>query len=475
MPTGRSWSGYRPKYRAREMQILANWIQAGRSGAVVGSAGIGKSNLLGFLCNTPGAIERYLPSTGFSVALIPVDLNNLPANDTSTLYRVILRSLYDSRGKFEPTLQQLITSLYLENREAIDPFLPHSALREALLHFQAQGVRVVLVLDRFDWFCENVSPRLTDTLRGLRDSFKDSLCFIVGMRIGVTFLSDPEVLGELYELLDTYVCWVQPMQRDDALQLITDETAGALDLNFGADVDKLLRLSGGYPSLLKACCHWWLNTSDRRASDWSEALMGSASIKHRLENIWKTLTLGEQQVLDEISEWNHKNLGRETGSAEIRKDAGLLIPNDEQLRSIDLLVKRGLISKSGPGWQILSSLLARHVVGVAGYSPGTIWVERSSGLLHQGRTSLDTLSPLEYRLLDFLVRNPRIRHKHTELIEAVWPEDILSEGVTTEALYQIVRGLRRKIEPQPSRPRYVVNWRGSPEGGYQCFPEGRPD
>ena len=40
---------------------------------------------------------------------------------------------------------------------------------------------------------------------------------------------------------------------------------------------------------------------------------------------------------------------------------------------------------------------------------------------------------------------------------------------------QVVAGLRRKIEPDPSRPCYLVNWRGTPEGGYQCFPEGRPE
>lgn len=457
------------------MRILAGWIQAGRSGAVVGSAGVGKSNLLGFLCNSPGVLERYLPPDEFRLALVPVDLNNLPANNTSTLYRVILRSLYESRNKFDPGLAQLITSLYLENREANDPFLPHSALREALLHFQDQGVCVVLVLDRFDWFCENLSPRMTDTLRGLRDSFKDSLCFIVGMRVGVSYLSDPGVLGELYELLDTYICWVQPMRRDDALQLIADETAGTLNVSSSDDIEKLLRLSGGYPSLLKACCHWWLNKPDRSGFNWNETLKDLPSIQHRLERIWNTLTLGEQQVLDEIGKWNSRGSPVGDGHTELKTDAVRLNLNDEQNKSIDLLVRRGLIKPDVLGWQIISSLLASFVIAFPGRSPGTIWVEVSSGILYQGKSSIDSLTPLEYRLLDFLVRNPRIRHTHTALIEAVWPDDTLTEGVTTEALYQLVRGVRRKVEPVPSRPRYVVNWRGSPEGGYQCFPEGKPD
>ena len=43
-----------------------------------------------------------------------------------------------------------------------------------------------------------------------------------------------------------------------------------------------------------------------------------------------------------------------------------------------------------------------------------------------------------------------------------------------DALYQVVKELRRKIEPDPAAPRYLVTWRGKPEGGYQLFPEGRP-
>ena len=165
MPASRSWSQYRLDYRKREMQILAGWIWTGASGSVVGSAGTGKSNLLGFLCHLPDALEQYLPADSMARALIPVDLNNLPADDISTLYRVILRSFFESRDQFEASLQEIITTLYLENRAAQDPFLPHSALRELILDLQKRRIRVVLVLDRFDRFYQDVAPEMTGTLR----------------------------------------------------------------------------------------------------------------------------------------------------------------------------------------------------------------------------------------------------------------------------------------------------------------------
>jgi len=470
MSSKRAWSNFRSGYRARELKILASWIQAGNSGSVVGSAGIGKSNLLGFLGNRPEIIQTYLPPNNPATVVISVDLNNLPANDTSTLYRVILRAFYESRTQFDDPLPQTIASLYMENRAARDPFLPHSALRELFLNLQARQIRVVLIFDRFDWFCENMSPKMTGTLRGLRDSFKDSICYIAGMRQEVSYLADPDVLGELYELLDTYVCWVQPMALEDAQQLIADETSHDSGGPDPADAERLLALTGKYPSLLKAACSLWLNSQISSGADWTGYMVASPGIRYRLEKIKRSLTLVEQQVLEEINRWQEEV--DETDRP--RRDSARLQLDTRQKQAAHLLATRGLVLETEGGWRIGAPLLAAYVGQDADRSPGALWYDEAAGLLFQGKARLDNLTPLEHTLLGYLVRYPRARHTHTDLIEAVWPEDTIKEGVSTEALYQVVRGLRSKIEPLPSKPHYIVNWRGSPEGGYHCFPEGRP-
>jgi len=266
MASSRSWKSYRSTYRAREMQILADWVWAGQSGSVIGLAGAGKSNLLGFLCHRPEVLQSYLPSQADPVALVPVDLNNLPSNTLATFYRVILRatfyrvilrSFYEVRDRFDQALQQTIIDLYQENRAARDPFLPQSGLRELLLQFQNQRTRVVLVMDRFDKFGQTATPQMLDTLRGLRDSFKDTVCYIVGMRQEMIYLFDPSALGEMYEILDTHVCWVGPMDEPDARRLIVEETHTLPTPPTEADVTHLLAIrpcsrlpvTGGCPPL----------------------------------------------------------------------------------------------------------------------------------------------------------------------------------------------------------------------------------
>jgi hypothetical protein len=75
MASTRSWQAYQPTYRAEQMKTLAGWILTGVSGTVVGLAGAGKSNLLGFLCHRPEVLQSYLPPDAGTVALVPVDLN----------------------------------------------------------------------------------------------------------------------------------------------------------------------------------------------------------------------------------------------------------------------------------------------------------------------------------------------------------------------------------------------------------------
>ena len=44
-----------------------------------------------------------------------------------------------------------------------------------------------------------------------------------------------------------------------------------------------------------------------------------------------------------------------------------------------------------------------------------------------------------------------------------------------EHVQRLVSDLHKKTEAIPAEPRYLLNWRHYREGGYQFFPEGRPE
>lgn len=448
------------------MTQIARWIGTRSSGSLAGLPGSGKSNLLGYLCHRPDALSSYLPHLNGTLALIPVDLNNLPANNLSTFYRVILRAFYEASDQLDPPLRDMVASVYLEHRASRDPFLSQSGVRQLLRQFQGQDMRVVLVFDRFDKFCRSASPLMTDTLRGLRDSFKATLSYIVGMRQELIYLPEPQALGELYELLDIHVCWLGPLREEDGRHLLASVTAGAAAPPSEQEIARLLRLSGSHPALLSAACNWRLANPDH-GGDWTEPLLANPAAGRRLEEIWNALSQEEQKTVSDI---------RLLTSPDSQKSSPSLLQEHRQI--LDRLESKGVGRWRGrerhSGWDLNSPLLGAFVDQVGGRSRGRLWFDLESRLAFQGSSPLQKLPPLENALLKFLITHPYSRHTYTELIEAAWPEEVHKEGVTTEALYQVVRGLRRQIEPEPSKPHYVVNWRGKPEGGYQCFPEGRP-
>jgi len=87
-------------------------------------------------------------------------------------------------------------------------------------------------------------------------------------------------------------------------------------------------------------------------------------------------------------------------------------------------------------------------------------------VLSRGRQA--RLTPKEFELLHYFVTHPDKVIPHRELLQAVWGADY---GDQVEYLRVFINQLRKKIEPQPSKPRYLVTepWVGyrfaMPEGG----------
>jgi len=76
------------------------------------------------------------------------------------------------------------------------------------------------------------------------------------------------------------------------------------------------------------------------------------------------------------------------------------------------------------------------------------------------------LTPKEFDLLRYLATRPNKAVTHRELLQAVWGPDY---GEELEYLRVFINQLRKKIEPDPSNPRYL---RTEPWVGYRfCLPE----
>jgi two-component system KDP operon response regulator KdpE len=71
------------------------------------------------------------------------------------------------------------------------------------------------------------------------------------------------------------------------------------------------------------------------------------------------------------------------------------------------------------------------------------------------------LTPKQFEVLHFLISSPNVAIPHGKILQAVWGPDYGNEA---EYLHVIVNQLRKKIEPDPAKPRYILT---EPRFGYR--------
>jgi two-component system, OmpR family, KDP operon response regulator KdpE len=97
------------------------------------------------------------------------------------------------------------------------------------------------------------------------------------------------------------------------------------------------------------------------------------------------------------------------------------------------------------------------------YRSGDLEVDLGSRRVRLAGTVVD-LTRKEYELLAYLALRPGIVASHRQILQAVWGE---SYGAETQYLWVYVSRIRRKIEPDPDQPRYLLT---EPGVGYYVPP-----
>jgi hypothetical protein len=107
------------------------------------------------------------------------------------------------------------------------------------------------------------------------------------------------------------------------------------------------------------------------------------------------------------------------------------------------------------------------VSGVAREMPPTntgIWISPSASIWRDGEQLPANLSRTEYRLLKYLTRHPGDVCDYEATIHAVW-----GAARDKDSLHELIYRVRRKIEPDPTAPRYLIIRAGI---GVVFFPQG---
>lgn len=217
------WESYPHDYRAAEVKTIVRATQAGDCAAVLGLSGAGKSNLLGFIANTQSTPQHKF---------VFVDSNRLP-EFTRPAFLHLMGAALGFAG-IAATSDEL---------EAVESIIDH-ALQAGTLCFLLD----LSLLDRTGLISGEASHALFNNLRALRDAHKYQLTFVTASRHPLP--ADTEFA----ELIHANTIMLGCLSESDSRWNVTRfmERKG---LHWpGNVIDSLIRLSRGYPSLLRAVC-----------------------------------------------------------------------------------------------------------------------------------------------------------------------------------------------------------------------------
>ena len=427
--------------REEPLQTIFERLNKAGSTSVIGQRRSGKTSLLRYLMTDVAQSAYSLDAQNFVFVYMDPRLG--------------LRSPAEFYRKLAETLAKQVPSVLPAAGSEIDEERVQSVLEKLAPR------RLVLLLDEFEEMTSagDFPKDFFSFLHGLSQDYE--VCFITATIENLYECCPPEMVSSPFPGIFAAVelgSWTESEFNHFLAE--TSKRSGAPILAYKG---KIFKLAGRFPFYTQMACWFYFDTWRKPGEITSR---DELSIKHRFadqarphfERLWERhLTLQEKAVLVTLAhEKPH--------------------PDDLTLRRLTL-----------KGWVvagcIFSSVFADFVLRqeAEGETPPLglltvprgpvakgIWVDKEAGEVWvDGEHMIRPLTNLEYKLLCCLYDNAnRICDKY-EIVKAVWSGDYIAQ-VDDSRIAKLVSRLRKRVEPDPAHPRYIVTVHGR---GYRLVTE----
>lgn len=429
-------------FRANVVRPVMGHVAAGSSSSIVGIGSVGKSNLLRFL-QRDDVRREYLGKGWNDYLFVYIDINKILRQSRWGLLELMLHQLFTelaNRGTEDAVLKD-IDDLHRRATTTETRFLALRYLDRAIgIICNQLNLKLVFLIDEFDELCRAMSASGFAALRALRDEYKYRLTYVVATRLELKRLREEASEFESFEELAVpNTVWLGPYSQADA-EFMLYRLGGRYDLPLDKEISlEVLKATGGHPGLLRE----GYGVALENGSGFFKTLANSTRVQDECQRLWLSLPTDEQRVIISLSNNNS-------------------VPAN-QSRIVDRLQRKGLVG--GP-WaepdQIFSSLFANYMKRQ--HSPVTthIVVDHNRHAVWVDGHKVPQLTRLEYELISYLDEHRGQTCTRDDLAEHLYPDDMSfgGKGVADNRLDSIVKRLRKRVEPDPKNPRYIVTVRG---------------
>ncbi|MEK7573682.1 MAG: helix-turn-helix domain-containing protein [Patescibacteria group bacterium] len=437
---------YPAQSRFDEIEKILKFAREGKSSQLVGLPGVGRSNTLGLLSYNKNVRKKHLGENQKWFHFVECNFSEIRKKPLGEATKFIFLNLVESlreRGKYpgaeerfaEVNSFESVNKIFKESVETNDEMVLFRGLKRAIDFLCIEKeLTIVFLFDRFEEYIPQITTEFFANLRVLRNRAKYRFSAVFSVSRPLDELIEPTLFADFYEFIADNIIYLPLMDKpglDFRISYLEKVTEKKIDEKTKEEVLKLTRGHGKLTRLsletILATSDWPLATSEKL----QEFLLEQKSVKASLYEIWISLSPSEQT-----------SLIKNEFDIDYLKSTGLIADNKISIPLFDEFVKE------------LSNLPAGRQGEAIMFDPATNEIKKGDFSLS------DSLTSSEFKLLKFLIENPNKIIEREEIIKAVWKDEKTTEGVTDQALDQLIFRLRKKIEEDPNNPAYLQTLKG---------------
>ena len=446
--------------RSREIEQALSFIKAGNSCQLIGLPGAGRSTLLGLLSFNHNVRVKHLGENQKWFHFVLCNFSEIRKKSLLEAEKFLFLSLIDSLKdrKFEEEYKKA-NGIFKESLELNDEQVLFQGIKKTIdLLAIEKELTVVFLFDRFEEYIPMLTPEFFTNLRILRNRAKYRFSVVFSLNRSLEDLIETSLFADFYEFLAGHFVFLPLMDKsglDFRISYIEKITEKEIEKGI---LEEIIKLTGGHGKLTRLSIETVIEnekfeyqstksetnsknkkSNDKNVSDLMAFLLEQKVVLKSLSDIWNSLTPSDQQVI--------------SNKLEVRS----------QQSDVDFFLEKvGLLKNGGIAIPLFESFVSEKInLTIEQSNNLAIALDPNTNEIKKGDIILsDQLTSHEYRLLKFLIENKERTVEREEIINAVWKESQTTQGVTDQALDQLIFRLRKKIEADPNNPTHIQTVKG---------------
>jgi len=426
---------YPENSRFVEIEKILGFIKNGNSCQLIGLPGVGRSNLLGLLSFNRSVRLKHLGENQKWFHFVLLNFSEIRKKPIHEATKFIFLSLVDSLRERKSQEYEVVDKIFKDSLQSNDELVLFQGLKRAIDFICIEKeLTVVFLFDRFEEYVPMLSNEFFANLRILRNRAKYRFSVVFSLNRPLEDLVEPMLFADFYEFLVDHAIYLPLLDKPGL-----DFRISYLEKTSGKKIDKkiieeIIVLTAGHGKLTRLCLETALAFSEQRqasSSEFKKFLLEQKSVRGSLFEIWISLLPEEQR---------------------------LLIANP--IVASDYLTDVGLVKNDKPAIPLFAEFITALLRQDSGRAQQLVYDSQANEIRKGDIVLSDSLTSSEFKLLRYLLENKDKVIEREEIIKAVWQDSKSTEGVTDQALDQLIFRLRKKIENDPNNPIYLQTIKG---------------